>query len=98
MIAAISRVKVPEAATETRALLCLSISCQYACKHENHNELGVHTCSCDTQVVSKMQQVHGRVPTTPTCNKTYALKAPVSAAHGPLSSACCWCCACCKHV
>ena len=33
---------------------------------ENHNELVVYSCPCDTQEVSEMQQVHGRVPTNPT--------------------------------
>ena len=32
----------------------------------DHNELSVYSCPCDTQEVSDMQQVHGRVPTTPT--------------------------------
>ena len=32
----------------------------------NHNELAVYSCPCNTQEVSKIQQVHERVPTTPT--------------------------------
>ena len=45
------------------------------CEHAIHNELSVYSCACDTQEVGDMQQVHGRVPTTPTLTVSMHVKA-----------------------
>ena len=49
----------------------------------NHNELGVYSCPCDTQEVHETQQVHERVPTTPTAymHNDQLTEPPMETAH-----------------